>query len=126
LALAVPLSRFTSQVGGGSAFFVRPLTLYPNMIAWMLIRHDSWYGWMFLGLAFVVIFPDEFLENIRLPLTWRYLIWLEAILISIVVGAVIVLKHYYTDLRWFFPLIPFGVVAVFRVILWRLTRSDGD
>jgi len=24
LALAVPLSRFTSQVGGGSAFFVRP------------------------------------------------------------------------------------------------------
>jgi len=25
LALAVPLSRFTSQVGGGSAFYVRPL-----------------------------------------------------------------------------------------------------
>jgi hypothetical protein len=25
LALAVPLSRFTSRVGGGSAFFVRPL-----------------------------------------------------------------------------------------------------
>ena len=27
LALAVPLSRFTSPVAGGSAFFVRPLTL---------------------------------------------------------------------------------------------------
>ena len=25
MALAVPLSRFTSQVGGGSAFYVRPL-----------------------------------------------------------------------------------------------------
>ena len=25
MALAVPLSRFTSRVGGGSAFFVRPL-----------------------------------------------------------------------------------------------------
>jgi len=25
LALAVPLSRFTPRVGGGSAFFVRPL-----------------------------------------------------------------------------------------------------
>jgi hypothetical protein len=24
LALSVPLSRFTSRVGGGSAFFVRP------------------------------------------------------------------------------------------------------
>ena len=31
MALAVPLSRFTSQVGGGSAFFVRRLrTIMPN------------------------------------------------------------------------------------------------
>jgi hypothetical protein len=99
---------------------------YPNMIALLLIRHGSWYGLMFLGLAIVIIFPDEFLENIRLRLTWRHLIWLEAILIGIVVGAMIVLKHYYTDLRWFYPLIPFGLVAVFRVISWLLTRSDGD
>jgi hypothetical protein len=28
LALAVPLSRFTPLVGGGSAFFVRPLPRY--------------------------------------------------------------------------------------------------
>jgi hypothetical protein len=28
LALSVPLSRFTPRVGGGSAFFVRPLTLF--------------------------------------------------------------------------------------------------
>ena len=28
LALAVPLSRFTSRVGGGSAFFVRPICKY--------------------------------------------------------------------------------------------------
>jgi hypothetical protein len=96
------------------------------MIALILSSHGSWYGWMFFGLAIVIIFPDEFLENIRLPLTWRHLIWLEAILIGIVIGAVIVLKHYYTNLRWFFPLIPFGLVAVFRVILWRFTRSDGD
>jgi hypothetical protein len=31
LALAVPLSRFTPQVGGGSAFFVRPLHITKNM-----------------------------------------------------------------------------------------------
>jgi hypothetical protein len=31
LALAVPLSRFTSRVGGGSAFFVRPLTPIVSM-----------------------------------------------------------------------------------------------
>jgi hypothetical protein len=28
LALSVPLSRFTSRVGGGSAFFVRPTSRY--------------------------------------------------------------------------------------------------
>ena len=28
MALSVPLSRFTSQVGGGSAFFVRPLRAF--------------------------------------------------------------------------------------------------
>jgi len=31
LALVVPLSRFTSQVGGGSAFFVRHHYTTPNM-----------------------------------------------------------------------------------------------
>jgi len=31
LALSVPLSRFTSRVGGGSAFFVRRLTHHKNM-----------------------------------------------------------------------------------------------
>jgi len=29
LALAVPLSRFTPRVGGGSAFFVRPISHVP-------------------------------------------------------------------------------------------------
>jgi len=37
LALAVPLSRFTSRVGGGSAFFVRPLhTLMKNHVHTLL------------------------------------------------------------------------------------------
>ena len=32
MALAVPLSRFTSRVGGGSAFFVRPHCVFIAMI----------------------------------------------------------------------------------------------
>ena len=36
MALAVPLSRFTSPVGGGSAFFVRRLR------AFMTIRYKTW------------------------------------------------------------------------------------
>ena len=31
MALSVPLSRFTSRVGGGSAFFVRPLRAFTIM-----------------------------------------------------------------------------------------------
>src|SRR5664279_4615333 len=39
LALAVPLSRFTSQVGGGSAFYVRPLrTMQPKRQAGMFTK----------------------------------------------------------------------------------------
>ena len=35
LALAVPLSRFTPRVGGGSAFFVRPLSM-PSLFLMVL------------------------------------------------------------------------------------------
>ena len=43
LALAVPLSRFTSRVGGGSAFFVRLLDV-------MIIRYISFLSVVLLGL----------------------------------------------------------------------------
>ena len=44
MALAVPLSRFTSQVGGGSAFFVRRL-------AHMKSFHPKW----FIGLLLIAL-----------------------------------------------------------------------
>jgi hypothetical protein len=39
LALAVPLSRFTSRVGGGSAFYVRGLrtSLKTKFAAWLIV-----------------------------------------------------------------------------------------
>lgn len=85
-----------------------------------------WYGWMFLGLAFVIIFPDEALENVRLGFTWRNLIWLEIIFIGIILVAMIVLKRYYPNLRWFYPLAPLGFVAAIRCIIWFIDRSDDD
>jgi hypothetical protein len=92
----------------------------------MISSHATWYAWMFLGLAFVVIFPDELLENIRLTFTWRHLIWLEGICLGIIVVAVIVLKQFYPEFRWFFPLIPVGVLALIRGILSRFRNSDED
>lgn len=83
-----------------------------------------WYGWMFLGLACVIIFPDAAPENVRLGFTWRNPIWLEVIFIGILLVAVIILKRFYPDLRWFFPLIPLGFVAVIRGIIWSINRSN--
>ena len=45
MALAVPLSRFTSQVGGGSAFFVRPNTRDELRGKNMGFRLGSIYCW---------------------------------------------------------------------------------
>src|ERR1035437_2422741 len=42
LALAVPLSRFTSRVGGGSAFYVRPLHTLWNIEAKATDGRRSW------------------------------------------------------------------------------------
>jgi len=85
-----------------------------------------WYGWMFLGFAVVIMFPDEALENVRLGFTSRNLIWLEVIFIGISLVAMIVLKRYYPNLRWFYPLIPLGFVAVIRGIIWLINRSYDD
>ena len=58
MALAVPLSRFTSQVGGGSAFFVR----HPIAMAHVDIRHLPFALCMLpffaIGIAFPVTMQD--------------------------------------------------------------------
>ena len=50
MALSVPLSRFTSRVGGGSAFFVRPLHMFSEkniiigliVVCWMALS-TTWH-----------------------------------------------------------------------------------
>jgi hypothetical protein len=89
-------------------------------------RMTPWYGWMFLGFAFVIMFPGGALENVRLGFTWRNLIWLEVIFIGIILVAMIVLKRHYPNLRWFFPLIPLGFAAAARGIIWCINRPGDD
>jgi hypothetical protein len=101
-----------------------------NMIASVFslgANHASWYAWMFLGFAVLIIFPDEASDNIGWTFDWRHLIWLEAILISIVIVAMIILKRFYPDLQWYLPLIAIGFVALIRGIVWFINRSvDND
>jgi hypothetical protein len=48
LALAAPLSRFTSRVGGGSAFFVRPLWSFtPSNFGVLAFPHESGFRGFF-------------------------------------------------------------------------------
>jgi len=134
LALAVPLSRFTPRVGGGSASVVRRQRARTNMIAVAGLNlganHVSWYGWIFLGFAFLIIFPDEALDNIGertgWAFDWRHVVWLETILIGLIIVAMILLKQVYPELRWFLPLIAIGFVAFIRGIVWFINRSVDD
>jgi hypothetical protein len=88
--------------------------------------HAPWYLWLFIGLAVVIIFPDELLENVGLAFTWRNLIWLEAIFISLVIVAMILLKSHYPGLRWYFPFLPLGLAIAVRVVIWFSNRSDDN
>ena len=48
MALSVPLLRFTSQVGGGSAFFVRHHSRYEQKDHFIYsdCLHHSWRDWL--------------------------------------------------------------------------------
>src|ERR1035438_10314672 len=57
LALAVPLSRFTSRVGGGSAFFVRPMSMtISDWTSYVLVEAARWLNTVvyLLGLCIAV------------------------------------------------------------------------
>lgn len=77
---------------------------------------STWYGWMFLGLACVIIFPDEMLDSLNLTFDWRHLVWLEVIFIGIIIASTIILKRHYPALRWYLPLVAIGFAALIRGI----------
>jgi hypothetical protein len=64
LALAVPLSRFTSRVGGGSAFYVRPRELLRFVVSQIGRRRFS-------AVRILVSLAQTFLDGARLALICR-------------------------------------------------------
>ena len=85
---------------------------------------------MFVGFAILVIFPDKALDDIgeRTGRAFgrRHLVWFEIILIGLIIVAMIILKRFYPELRWFLPLIPIGFLALIRGIIWISNRSVDD
>jgi hypothetical protein len=84
-----------------------------------------WYGFLFLGVAILIIFPDEALESLRFEYNWRHLIWLEVFLIASIVIAMVLLQPHYPNLKWFYPLIPIALVAIARVFI-RMIRGSAE
>ena len=98
MALAVPLSRFTSRVGGGSAFFVRLLKRMRVFIAIccgviqiflaMKFCPESWEPAVYWALPFFhkIWHPWESGPN---PIAWSWCLILNAIIIATVVYLVL-------------------------------------
>jgi chromate transport protein ChrA len=100
LALAVPLSRFTSQVGGGSAFYVRRMSA---MISQSRQSLPAWLG----VLVWLVTFVSPSAYFVLLLLAERFHVSAppQAIVWSL------------------FFLIPIVALVICGAVVWRLTKK---
>ena len=84
MALAVPLSRLTSRVGGGSAFFVRCLMT--------TILNAKWHGiaaliWLSFGLIMTVLMARFLVDHSVVGfIIWLFLGWLSPVLLLAISG----------------------------------------
>lgn len=81
-----------------------------------------WYNLIFLGLAFVIVFPREVLEWIgdRTNRIYglRHVVLLEVVAVSLMVGMTKLLMPMYPQLHWWQPLVFIGALGVLRAIKW--------
>lgn len=84
---------------------------------------------VFLGLAAVVVYPDEILHWLsdatgRL-FGWGSLILLEVVAIGLLIGAVVIFQPHASSVQWWTPLYFVGLVSVFRAVMWGLKQAIG-
>lgn len=88
-----------------------------------------WYDFLLLGLAALIVYPDKVLEWLSAltgrALGWGTLLIIEAVAITLLIGAMVWLMPLYPKLTWGQPLLYIGMVALFRVLLWGITRMFG-
>ena len=105
-----------------------------KMHTWILgSDSESWYGWMFVGLAIFIVCPVWCLNEIGgrfgWVITWRHVIWLEAVFISIMLVSTILLMRVYPKLGWDEPLSGIAFVALIRGGIWvmrQVFKSEFD
>lgn len=97
----------------------------------MRFRRGSWqwYDVIFLLLAFVIVWPDMVLDWISERTGKAYGFWhivlVEVLAVGLIVVALALLMPVYPRLQWWFPLVPVGFLALFRLILWIMLQFLG-
>jgi hypothetical protein len=85
LALSVPLSRFTSRVGGGSAFYVRPLAHAMKLSRpfWIVIVGAAMCLAGTAGIYYFLLFPEYWNSS-------RFWSWNPVIVIAVCLGIILI------------------------------------
>jgi hypothetical protein len=89
----------------------------------------DWYDIVFLGIAAMMVYPDRILDWLG-ELTGRtfggwYLMLIEGIAITLMVGTMLLLMPLYPKLQWWHPLASVGLLAGVRVATWLVVRMFG-
>jgi hypothetical protein len=112
LALPVPLSRFTSRVGGGSAFFVRPLApqkyMQTKVRPWMLI-----YTIIFTLLSVSFIRSDITNQYPFIVTTWACICYIVMFVGSLLYSLNRVPSSFRTPWKFVFPILVLQFVFAF-------------
>jgi hypothetical protein len=88
-----------------------------------------WYDTIIIGLAAVIVYPDEVLdwvgERTGLAFSWWHVVLVEGAAIVLMVVAMTLLMPVYPRLQWWYPLLAVGILAAFRGIRWFVTDVFG-
>jgi hypothetical protein len=80
----------------------------------------NWYDLVFVGLAFVVVYPDKvaewLTEHMGIEPGWLPVILIEGAAIALIALATILLMPHHPRLEWWHPAFHVGIVAGVRAL----------
>jgi len=77
-----------------------------------------WYYYLFLVFAIFGFFPILCLSELRIKVSWKSVIWLEASVVCLTVLSFFLLRLVYAGFRWHVPVYAFIFVLIVRVVVW--------
>lgn len=91
--------------------------------------HAHWYDFVLVAIAAATVYPDHVLEWLSRwtgkAYGWGQLIIYEIVAISLLVGFTSWLTSNYPAVEWGRALMMVGMVALFRFLIWAVTKMFG-